>query len=403
MLPGDLSIRDFSFDLPNERIAIFPLEERDQSKLLVYRHGSISESIFSSVADELQADDFLVFNKTRVVHARLFFQTESLARIEIFCLSPYNSSDIASELQKHDRVEWTCLVGNARKWKDQTVLKTSLGGDGKTLEARLAGRDGNGFQVVFSWNDPRLTFGEILERAGTLPIPPYLNRNPEAEDELRYQTIYAEEDGSVAAPTAGLHFTPAVFSKLKSKGIKIDFLTLHVGAGTFKPVKAETMAGHSMHTEEVYVSLKLIKALCEVNGRVIPVGTTSFRTLESLYWSALKLMKQGGGEIRIDAEQWEPYSYEEPLPEATEVFRWLIKEMENTGADHIRGTTSLLIAPGYKLRVCGGLITNFHQPESTLILLVSALIGEDWKKVYKYALDHNFRFLSYGDSSLLLP
>ena len=401
MMPQDVSIKEFNYSLPQERIAQFPLAERDQSKLLIYRKGSIFGSVFSSLPQQLTENDLLIFNQTRVVNARLFFFTESGARIEIFCLSPANSSDVASELQKHDKAEWTCLVGNARKWKEGAVLTIKSGTSGNIVEARLAGREEDAFKVVFSWNDSEMSFGEILEEAGTLPIPPYLNRNPEEDDELRYQTIYAEADGSVAAPTAGLHFTPGIFSELKSKEIAVGFLTLHVGAGTFKPVKAETMASHTMHREEVSVSLKLIEQLADASGNIVAVGTTSLRTLESLYWTGLRLEENPEAPLEINVGQWEPYSHNSSLPSVSHVMNALALKLKNKGLSELRGHTRLLILPGYTFRMTDVLITNFHQPESTLLLLVSAFVGDDWRRIYDYALKNDFRFLSFGDSSIL--
>ena len=403
MLPNDISIRDYSYSLPHEKIAQVPIANRDESKLLIYRKKEISETVFNTLPDYLNEHDLLVFNQTRVVHARLHFYTGSAARIEIFCLSPSENQDTAAALQQKGSSEWLCLIGNARKWKDSDSLFLKIENLNVTLKATTLCREADAFKVRFEWDNDSVTFAEILESAGKLPIPPYLNREPGDADEQRYQTVYAEHDGSVAAPTAGLHFTKEVLEKLKDKKIQSGHLTLHVGAGTFKPVKALRMDDHVMHSEEFSVSAELVEKIKNASGRIIPVGTTSLRTLESLYWLALKLLNGETSREGMSVGQWEPYGQKAVLPDRTEVFEKLYDKMQREGTSSISGHTKLLIAPGYKLRVADALITNFHQPESTLLLLVSAIVGSDWKKIYDYALDRDFRFLSYGDSSLLLP
>jgi S-adenosylmethionine:tRNA ribosyltransferase-isomerase len=401
MHPQDLSIHDFTYTLPDERIARFPLAERDASKLLVYRKGNISETVFHNLPDLLQPGDLLVFNHTRVVQARLVFQNANGARIEVFCLEPDGfHADIPTAMIQRANAQWKCLVGQARKWKEGEVLKARAGE--LELEARLLGREPDCFRVAFSWTPQEACFADVLEAVGQIPLPPYLKREPVRDDSDRYQTVYAREKGSVAAPTAGLHFTPKVMQALEAKGVARGFLTLHVGAGTFRPVKAERMEGHVMHEEEVIVSRALLAQIASLEGSVAAVGTTSLRSLESVYWTGLRLMQNPDSHPEISVQQWEPYSYTEAdcLPAQT-VFQFLVNWMASRNMDVLKGITGLLIAPGYRIRVAQKLVTNFHQPQSTLLLLVSACIGEDWKKVYDYALANDFRFLSFGDSSLL--
>lgn len=401
--PQDITIQDYDYPLPDERIAQFPLPERDASRLLVYRKGAISETVFRNMASELPAGAVLLFNDSRVIHARLRFATPAGKVVEIFCLEPASPAEYQMNLSSREPVTWQCLVGNNRQWKSgilETTVSTSTGAI--TLRAERLERREGAFEVRFSWQSPaRLSFGEVLATAGALPLPPYLHRDSEPEDEDRYQTIYAKQEGSVAAPTAGLHFTGRVFEELEAKGIERLFVTLHVGAGTFKPVKSETIGDHHMHEETVIVNRDAIARIAEAleQGRpVIPVGTTSMRVLESLYWHGMTATEAATLHIR----QWMPYESYEKEPPAAEVLRQLLRRLEQAGQSFVEGQTQLLIAPGYRFRIAGGLITNFHQPRSTLLLLIAAWAGQDWRRMYDYALAHDFRFLSYGDSSLLL-
>ncbi|MEE4178030.1 MAG: S-adenosylmethionine:tRNA ribosyltransferase-isomerase [Bacteroides sp.] len=395
-----LRIEEYSYTLPQERIASFPLEQRDQSKLLVSRGGFIIESRFDQIGQFLPAGSLMVLNNTRVVQARLEFFKETGARIEIFCLQPLKPvSDVHLALGLSSPVHWQCLVGNAKRWKSG-VLSLENPATGLRLTAEQLDRNGEEFEVVFSWNPPNLSFGEVLELAGQTPLPPYITRKAEEKDKTTYQTVYAKDDGSVAAPTAGLHFTRKVFAELEAKEISTRFLTLHVGAGTFKPVSSETIGGHTMHSEQFLVDRKFLAALANHQGDIVAVGTTSMRTLESLYWLGVKMLqgyKPSDGYVRI--EQWEPYmlrvgvSVKESL---TAIAAFMDKESLQT----IQGETALIIVPEYEFKIVDVLITNFHQPRSTLLLLVAAFAGPAWKKAYDYAMHHGFRFLSYGDSCL---
>lgn len=388
MLPSNIRISDYSYSLPDQHIAKFPLEERDSSKLLHYRSGAISEYIFRDLPELLSPDTLLVYNNTRVINARLLFRKDSGAQIEVFCLEP----ESPIQLQQGSCV-WTCMVGNSKKWKDEILVITD--GYGHTLKAQLLTQEGLNRKVAFSWDGP-YSFWDILEQQGQLPIPPYLHRDAVASDKTSYQTVYARHEGSVAAPTAGLHFTDGVFQRLEEKGITWAELTLHVGAGTFRPVKSETMAGHEMHSEFIQISGKTIHQIAQ-NKKRICVGTTSLRTLETLYWFGVKILEcKEIGELLVS--QWEPYelpghyTFEQSL-EA------IYNQIGATGM--LEGKTEILIAPGYQIRSVEAIITNFHQPESTLILLVAAVVGDHWRSIYQYALDHDYRFLSYGDSSIL--
>ena len=395
-----ISISDYSYQLPDEKIAVYPLSERDQSRLLVWNDGRISESVFSSVHNVVPAGSLLVFNNTKVIHARLFFRRETGARIEIFCLEPIDPSDYQLSFQQRERVEWKCLVGNARKWK-QGLLSMELHVNGETvyLYAEMTGNAGNAFTIRFTW-DKEITFAEIIEFAGQVPIPPYLNRPAEESDHSRYQTLYAKHDGSVAAPTAGLHFTGEVLRKLHHKQVETAEITLHVGAGTFQPVKSDTISGHDMHTETVIVTYAFLQKLISHQNSVIAVGTTSVRSLESLYWLGTKISRLNMDEPRHTG-QWDPYlsNTTASTPEAlNNIIRW----MEKHKLGSLSFTTSIIIVPGYTFRIIHGMITNFHQPQSTLLLLVGAFLGSGWKDVYDYALNNGFRFLSYGDSNIYL-
>ncbi len=402
--PGHIRISAYHYALPEERIARFPLPRRDQSKLLVYRQGEISEKRFSSLPDLLPANSLLVFNNTRVIQARLHFRKETGALIEIFCLEPVLPADYVLNFQQTRQVEWLCMVGNLKKWKEEPLHRQlQVKGKKLTLTATRIGPEGTSHRIRLEWNDPDTTFADILEFFGELPIPPYLNRETEEADKETYQTVYSRIQGSVAAPTAGLHFTPEVFDRLREKGITREELTLHVGAGTFRPVKSEEIAGHEMHREFISVSRSTIETLLLHRAGAIAVGTTSVRTLESLYHIGVKLRHHPDAtEEELQVKQWQPY---ETTPALTpeEALEEVLRYMDRNQLDTLHTGTQIIIAPGYTYRIVKGIITNFHQPQSTLLLLVSAFVGTDWKKIYKYALDHDFRFLSYGDSSLLLP
>ena len=403
--PSTLSIQSFSYDLPENRIAKYPLANRDASKLLVYQSGQISEFTYSQLATQIPAGSLLVFNNTKVVEARLIFQKATGGQIEIFCLEPSDQyADITSAMLQKGKVFWKCLVGGAKKWKEGTISCTvEHNGQPLLIEAQKVEQLSDYFIIEISWNDADISFAELLHAAGSIPLPPYLNRSTEESDKERYQTIYARYDGSVAAPTAGLHFTENVFAALADKNIETDFVTLHVGAGTFKPVKAATMQEHEMHAEFIEISKALIEHLLQkLDDGIIAVGTTSARTLESLYWLGVKTILHPD----IDAEklpvlQWEPYVLSDNKITAATALNGLLKWMEQHAVEQLISKTQIIIAPGYEFRIIKGLITNFHQPQSTLLLLVAAITGDDWKVIYQYAMEHEFRFLSYGDGSLL--
>jgi len=401
--PRQISITEFTYTLPEDRIAVFPLEERDASKLLVYQEGKIIDKQFRDLPNELNPKDLLVFNHTRVVQARLQFFNRNGGRIEVFCLEPAGEMrDIPTAMLQRNAAEWICLVGHVKKWKEGEVLQMPFPDSDVKLSVRMKGREGDAFRIQFEWNDEGLCFADVLEQVGNLPLPPYLKREVMPDDKERYQTVYAREKGSVAAPTAGLHFTDRVFEDLKNRGVDTDFLTLHVGAGTFKPVKAATMEGHQMHEEEVIIGLDFIRRTAQCEGKIVAVGTTSLRSLESLYWTALRIFNQPETPLNIQVQQWEPYEYNmDQLPVFKSLLDNLIARMEAAGLETLKGHTGLMVAPGYQIQTADMLVTNFHQPESTLLLLVSAFIGDDWRKVYAHALSNDYRFLSYGDSSLL--
>lgn len=398
------SIQQFTYELPDECIAKYPVEPRDSSKLLVYRDGQIRDRNYTDLAEELPAGSFLVMNNTKVVEARLLFTKSTGGKIEIFCLEPSETyTEIQTAMLQQDRVLWKCLVGGAKKWKEPRLeLRFQAGDEHFELTAAIAERRGDHYLIEFSWNKPTTSFAEVLHLAGVIPLPPYLNRESEEADEERYQTIYAKHDGSVAAPTAGLHFTDRVLKSLTEKNIVHDFVTLHVGAGTFAPVKSETLADHPMHAEFIDVSLAFLKHwLQRVNEPLIPVGTTSLRTLESLYWIGVKCAEQV--ELNLDEvglTQWEAYELPQTITVDASVSA-LITYLETNGMDRLITKTRLLIGPGYQIRTASGILTNFHQPQSTLLLLIHAFVGESWKNIYMHALENNYRFLSFGDGSLL--
>ena len=397
MTVKQINISDYNYELPDERIAKFPLEKRDSSKLLTYVSGNVSTNVFSSLPEILPANSCLVFNNTRVIQARLEFFKSTGSRIEIFCLEPQEPSSYELSLSSTQSCVWKCMIGNLKKWKGE-VLKKEVGADNLVLEAERLETNGNTSYIKFSWNNG-VSFAEVLDLLGELPIPPYLNRKTQESDKTTYQTVYSKVKGSVAAPTAGLHFTPEVISALHTKGIKTMELTLHVGAGTFQPVKAEEIGGHAMHAEKIEVSKEFIQNLIENLGNVVAVGTTSVRTLESLYYLGVQLHN---GDTGLLVNQWEPYESEKVLP-AREALEAILNYMEKTQSNILYATTQIMIVPGYKFNIVNVLITNFHQPKSTLLLLLAAFVGEKWRELYEYALNNDYRFLSYGDSSVLIP
>jgi S-adenosylmethionine:tRNA ribosyltransferase-isomerase len=401
--PRNISIKDYSYPLPEEKIARYPLAERDASKLLVYNEGNIAEDIYQNIDTHLPENSLLVFNNTKVVEARLLFQKPSGGIIEIFCLEPHEQyGDITSAMLQQEKVLWKCLVGGASKWKRGQVLEKKIitSGNEIILFATYIEKRTDHFIIELSWLPGNISFAELLHHAGAIPLPPYIKREAETSDAERYQTIYAHHDGSVAAPTAGLHFTESVFEKLKKKNIQTDFVTLHVGAGTFKPVKSEPIGEHEMHAEFIDVSKETIEQILQnLNNDIIAVGTTSLRTIESLYWLGVKALKPEHSSVVLS--QWEAYELAEYNISPAEALNALIEWMSKNKLNRLITKTQILIAPSYKAKIVSGLITNFHQPNSTLLLLVAALIGDDWRKVYDYALQNDFRFLSYGDGSLL--
>ena len=400
--PRNIEISEYDYPLPNDRIAKFPLAQRDQSKLLIYNHGDINESTFQHVPELLEKDTLLIMNNTKVIHARLFFHKTTGSVIEIFCLEPWQMP-IAQSFEQRQSCTWMCFIGNNKKWKEGPLARTIIIDQTEvTLTAIRHEAIGNAWIVEFSWTG-NYSFAEIIDKAGVIPLPPYLHREAVSSDNERYQTVYAEHQGSVAAPTAGLHFTERVFNDLKTKGIQTEFITLHVGAGTFKPVNSPTIGEHEMHVEKIEISIENIENIYEHFSKpIIPVGTTTVRTLESLYWFGVKL-SQNPNLKEMHILQWEPYELESLHISASESYRNIIQWMQRKNIYLLEGDTQLMIAPGYNYHIINGIITNFHQPKSTLLLLVSALIGNNWKECYQYALDHDFRFLSYGDSCLFIP
>ncbi len=411
----NISIEDYNYPLPDERIAKYPLSERDASKLLVLNNNEITSSQFKNIGDFLPKDSLLIFNETKVVRARLQFTKESGAAIEIFCLEPISGNgDYQLAFSSKSPSVWKCLVGNSRRWKNETIslrvnksisqrVNETTRQQDIVLHAERLEKNDNYSVVEFSWEPADLSFAEILEAAGEIPLPPYLHREAEESDRERYQTVFAKHEGSVAAPTAGLHFTNELITNLKERGISFEEVTLHVGAGTFRPVSSETIGEHEMHSETIAVKKSCIENLMKnCDKTIIPVGTTSMRTIESLYWIGLMLMEEGLEERHLHLNQWFPYKERESLPSAQESLSTILKYIETHDMNVLHATTALMIAPTCKINIAKALITNFHQPKSTLLLLVSALIGDKWKDAYQYALDHDFRFLSYGDSCLFL-
>ena len=453
----DIKISDFSYELPDERIAKFPVEQRDQSKLLVYEHGHISETRFSHLPEYLPKNALMVFNNTRVIQARLHFRKETGALIEIFLLEPAEPADYEQVFQTSEACSWLCLVGNQKKWKEGTLSRTlEIKGEKVELRATRKGSVGTSQLIEFQWKSSPITyhpssqdqlpsrregqgvgisFAEILDAIGELPIPPYLNRDTEESDKSTYQTVYSRIKGSVAAPTAGLHFTEDVLKTIENQGITREEVTLHVGAGTFRPVKSETIEGHEMHSEHISVRRQTIENLIRHGGRAIAVGTTSVRTLESLFYIGRKILHNPDiAEEALAVAQWEPYENRDSRFEirgtrneeggrkneeggtrneerdtvnsqlsTLNCLRAILDWLDRHQLDTLTSATQIIIVPGYEYKIVSHLVTNFHQPQSTLLLLVSAFVGGDWRRIYNYALDHDFRFLSYGDSSLLIP
>ena len=399
-----IKISEFNYPLPDERIAKFPLSVRDESKLLVYRQGEVSEDRFTSLPDYLESGEMMVFNNTKVIQARLHFRKETGALIEVFCLEPIEPNDYVLSFQQTKKCSWLCMVGNLKKWKEGALKReVEVKGRTITLTATRGECRGTSHWIDFEWNDNTLTFADVLEAVGELPIPPYLNRETQESDKQTYQTVYSKIKGSVAAPTAGLHFTERVLKALDYKGIDREELTLHVGAGTFKPVKSEEIEGHEMHTEYISVNRRTIEKLIAHGGKTIAVGTTSVRTLESLYYIGILIHQNPeANQEELHVKQWMPY---EPHPALTPVesLQGILTYLDRHGMEALHTSTQIIIAPGYEYKIVKKIVTNFHQPQSTLLLLVSAFVKGDWKKIYDYALSHDFRFLSYGDSSLLIP
>ncbi len=396
----EIDLKDYEYTLPEERIAKFPLEKRDSSQLLEYKKGKINHHRFFDLPELLHEDTLLVYNNTKVIPARLIFQRATGARIEVFLLQPYAPSTVISEIMlAKPAVTWETLIGNAKKWKEGEILQGELEIQGKkvVLTAKLI--DPLRKLVEFSWGEGKIPFVDVVEACGETPLPPYLNRKPIQEDKSRYQTVYSKKEGAVAAPTVGLHFTEEVFARLRAKGIQEAEVTLHVSAGTFQPIKVRKVQDHPMHSEQLDISIETVDKLARHTGKIVAVGTTSVRTLESLYWYGVKLIEEG--EKSFEIEKLAPYRKRSQLPSRKEALEAVKHEMERTSSTSILGTTEIFLIPGYKFQLVDALITNFHQPGSTLILLIASILGQDWKKVYEEALEKEYRFLSYGDSSLL--
>lgn len=397
----EININEYDYILPEDRIAQFPLADRSSSKLLIYKNGNISENKFSNVCDYIEKDSFLILNNTKVINARIFFRKETGAKVEIFCLEPANNKSVEIAFAEKNECEWKCMVGNASKWRQEKLKKVFLS-EGKEYEvyAEKIHEAKDDFTVKFSWSGG-ISFAEVINSIGLTPLPPYIKRYAEETDKRSYQTVYAQAEGSVAAPTAGLHFTKEIFSSLKDKNIEYDFITLNVGAGTFKPMKSKNIHEHVMHWESFSVSKEFLKKLTTyTNKPKTAVGTTSVRTLESLYWLGALPDKISCGNFSI--EQWEVYGERKILPDVKTAIENLISYLELNELESLEGRTSLMIVPGYEFKLTDAIITNFHLPASTLLLLVSAFTGKDWKMIYEYALKNEFRFLSYGDSSILI-
>ena len=402
--PRHIHISDYNYPLPDERIAKFPIAQRDHSKLLIYNKGEVSSDVFYNLPQYLPKGALMVFNNTKVIQARMHFRKETGALIEVFLLEPAEPSDYELMFQTTGHCAWYCLVGNLKKWKEGSLRREiEINGQTVVVNATRGELHGTSHRIDFSWGGD-VSFAEIIDAMGELPIPPYLNRETQESDKTTYQTVYSKIKGSVAAPTAGLHFTPEVLADLDAHGIQREELSLHVGAGTFKPVKSEEIEGHEMHTEYVSVRRDTIQKLIDHEGCAIAVGTTSVRTLESLYYMGLKVMRDPSlNEDQLHVAQWEPYTGDCPQCESVTALKALLAWMDARSLTVLHSSTQIIIAPGYDYHIVKMLVTNFHQPQSTLLLLVSAFVKGDWHKIYDYALSHDFRFLSYGDSSLLIP
>ena len=402
--PRHIHISDYNYPLPDERIAKFPIAQRDHSKLLIYNKGEVSSDVFYNLPQYLPKGALMVFNNTKVIQARMHFRKETGALIEVFLLEPAEPSDYELMFQTTGHCAWYCLVGNLKKWKEGSLRREiEINGQTVVVNATRGELHGTSHRIDFSWGGD-VSFAEIIDAMGELPIPPYLNRETQESDKTTYQTVYSKIKGSVAAPTAGLHFTPEVLADLDAHGIQREELTLHVGAGTFKPVKSEEIEGHEMHTEYVSVRRDTIQKLIDHEGCAIAVGTTSVRTLESLYYMGLKVMRDPSlNEDQLHVAQWEPYTGDSPSCDTVTALKALLAWMDARSLTVLHSSTQIIIAPGYDYHIVKMLVTNFHQPQSTLLLLVSAFVKGDWHKIYDYALSHDFRFLSYGDSSLLIP
>lgn len=400
-----IRIKDFNYELPNERIAKHPLKDRDQCKLLVYKQGEISNTVFNTLPTYLPEGALMIFNNTKVIQARLHFRKETGAKIEIFCLEPAEPTDYALNFAANRKCSWYCLVGNSSKWKEG-ALKRDFHVKGRTVEVSAVRKGPHGaasFEVEFSWDDADVTFADLLDAIGEIPIPPYLNRQSEESDKTDYQTVYSKINGSVACPTAGLHFTDEVLADLDRHGIDREEVTLHVGAGTFKPVKSEEIEGHEMHSEYIVVHRHTIEKLIAHGGKAIAVGTTSVRTLESLYYIGVKLAgNPEATEEQLHIDQWMPYDHDYKLT-VVEALQNILDYLNRNHTEALHTSTQIIIAPGYDYKIVKIMVTNFHQPQSTLLLLVSAFVKGDWRRIYDYALAHDFRFLSYGDACLLIP
>lgn len=399
-----IKISDYNYSLPECRIAKYPVAERDHSKLLIYRHGEVAEDVFYNLPHYLPKGSLMIFNNTKVIQARIHFRKETGALIEVFLLEPSEPADYEQMFQTNKQCSWQCLVGNLKKWKEGRLSRTfCVKGHELTLTAYRIGEVHTAQLIKFEWNNEQVSFAEILDAVGELPIPPYLNRETEERDKTTYQTVYSKIKGSVAAPTAGLHFTNHVLEEIDKAGIEREELTLHVGAGTFKPVKSEEIVGHNMHTEYISVHKQTLEKLVNHQAQAIAVGTTSVRTLESLYYMGVRLSQNPNATAEeLHINQWEPYETQ-PTLEPVEALKQIIAYLERNHMNTLHSSTQIIIAPGYEYKIVKMLVTNFHQPQSTLLLLVSAFVHGDWRKIYNYALEHDFRFLSYGDSSLLIP
>ena len=396
----DISIEQYNYPLDETRIAKYPLAQRDNAKLLYFDGNNIKDKVFYELPSLLSEDTLLIFNDTKVIYSRLFFKKQTGSQIEIFCLEPVTPNDFQVSFSCSETVTWKCLIGNNKKWKDGVLTQDrEINGERVTLQAQRLYAEGDSWVVKFSWDKP-LSFAEIMQDFGVIPLPPYLNRASQDTDKTDYQTLYAHFDGSVAAPTAGLHFSDRTFRDLKSQGIAISFVTLHVGAGTFKPVTTDTVGGHTMHTERITVTRQVVENLYNYCDKTtVCVGTTSVRTVESLYWYGVWLKENGFSDTEIDIKQWYPYQTHKDIT-AKEALAAVLEMMDKKKTDCLYGQTQLIIVPSYRYRIVKGMVTNFHQPKSTLLLLVSAMIGDKWRDVYTHALDNGYRFLSYGDACL---